>query len=53
MGNIIKEDEIDSIVRELYADLDGKKNIDAVSIYNKPDKGEVRDLVNDLFRVIH
>ena len=53
MGNIIKEDEIDGIVRELYADLGGKKNIDAVSIYNKPDKGEVRDLVNDLFRVVY
>lgn len=53
MGNIIKEDEIDSIVRKVYADLDGNKNIDAVSIYNKPDKAEVRELVNNLFRVIY
>ena len=53
MGNIIKEDEIDRIVRDVYADLDGKKNIDAISIYNKPDKSEVRELVRDLFRVIY
>ena len=53
MGNIIKEDEIDGIVRKIYADLDGKKNIDAVSIFNKPDKAEVRELVNNLFRVIY
>ena len=53
MGTVIREDEIDGIVRKVYADLDGKKNIDAVSIYNKPDKAEVRELVNNLFRVIY
>lgn len=53
MENISKEKEIDDIVQKIYGSLDGTKNIDALSIYNKPDKTEVRELVNKLYRVIY
>jgi len=53
MENISKEKEIDDIVQKIYSSLDGTKNIDALSIYNKPDKTEVRELVNKLYRVIY
>lgn len=52
MSGIIKEYEIDQIVRDIFSDYDGGKNIDAINIYNKPDKAEVRDLVDDLFRIV-
>ena len=53
MENISKEKEIDDIVQKISSSLDGTKNIDALSIYNKPDKTEVRELVNKLYRVIY
>lgn len=50
--SVIREDEIDSIVSTIIADFDGTKSIDAVNIFNKPDKAEVIELVNQLIRVI-
>ena len=52
MSNIIKE-EIDRIVNTIIADFDGEKNIDAKNIFNKPDKAEVIELVDNLIRVIY
>ena len=52
MEEIIKQNEIDGLVRLVLGDFEGGKNIDAVNIYNKPDKEEVRQLVNHLFRLI-
>ena len=52
MSGIIKEEEVDQIVQNIFSDFDGGKNIDAINIYNKPDKAEVRDLIDDLFRII-
>lgn len=52
MSGIIREEEIDQIVQDIFSDFDGGKNIDVINIYNKPDKAEVRDLVDDLFRII-
>ena len=52
MSGIIREEEIDQIVQNIFSDFDGGKNIDVINIYNKPDKAEVRDLVDDLFRII-
>ena len=49
MNKVIREEEIDSIVKNIIADYDGGKTIDAINIFNKPDKSEVRNLVNDLF----
>jgi serine O-acetyltransferase len=48
-----KEKEIDEIVQNIIADFDGKKNIDAVNLFDKPDKAEVIELVDNLFRVIY
>ena len=53
MSNIIKEEEIDRIVNTIIADFDGEKNIDAKNIFNKPDKAEVIELVDNLIRVIY
>ena len=53
MDEIIREDEIDDIVALVLSDFDGGKNIDAVNIYNKPDKDEVRELVDHLFRLVY
>ena len=52
MSGIIKENEVDQIVQNIFSDFEGGKNIDAINIYNKPDKAEVRNLVDDLFRII-
>ena len=52
MGEIIREDEIEKIVGDIISDFDREKNIDAIDIFNKPDKKEVCDLVDDLFRII-
>ena len=53
MSSIIKEEEIDRIVNTIIADFDGEKNIDAKNIFNKPDKAEVIELVDNLIRVIY
>ncbi len=52
MGKVIVEEEIDSIVRNIFKDYEGGRNIDATDIFNQPDKAEVRELVNNLFRII-
>ncbi|MBP5528671.1 MAG: serine acetyltransferase [Lachnospiraceae bacterium] len=51
--SVIREDEIDSIVKTIIKDFDGRKSIDAENIFNKPDKAEVIELVNQLVRVIY
>ena len=53
MNEIIKEQEIENIVRVILDDFDGGKNIDRIDIYNKPDKSKVQDLVKNLFRIIY
>lgn len=52
MSGIINEDEINKIVLNVFKDFEGGKTIDAIDIYNKPDKAEVRELVDDFFRII-
>ena len=53
MSKVIVEKEINEIVQTIISDFDGTKNIDAVNIFNKPDKAEVIELVNNLIRVIY
>ena len=52
MENVIKEKEIGGIVNDILADYQGGKNIDAVNIYDKPDKSEMREMLRDLLRII-
>ena len=52
MENVIKEEEIDGIVEKVLKDFNGGKNIDAMDIFSKPDKSEVRDMIRNLFRII-
>ena len=53
MSKVIVEKEINEIVQTIISDFDGKKNIDAINLFNKPDKAEVIELVNNLIRVIY
>ncbi len=53
MNDIIREEEIAQIVRNIFDDYDGDKNIDRINIYDKPDKAKVHELVDNLFRIIY
>ena len=53
MNGIIVEAEIENIVDTVISDFDGDKTIDAVDIFNKPDKAEVTILVENLLRIIY
>ena len=45
--------EIGDMVKKVLADYDGGKNIDATDIFNKPDRNEVIDIVDNLFFVMY
>lgn len=49
----MKTDEIDRIVKMIISDFDQGKNIDAKNFFNKPDKAEVIELVDNLIRVVY
>ena len=53
MGGIEKDHEINEIVKDIIADFDGGKNIDAKKFFNNPDKTEVIELVQHFFRIIY
>ena len=48
-----REKEIASLVSKVISDYDGGKNIDTTDIYNKPDRNEVIDIINNLFFVVY
>ena len=52
MGDLVKEAEINKIVKDILADFEGGKNIDEIKIFNNPDRLEVRQLVDNMFRII-
>lgn len=52
MGGVIIEREIEEIVENIFADYESGKAIDVIHIYNKPDKGEVRELVQEILQII-
>ena len=48
-----EKDEINSLVSRLLADYDGGKHIDATDVFNKPDRNEIIDIINDLFFIVY
>ena len=52
MADYIKKEEIDAIVERVLSDYEKGRNIDVVNIYNNPDKIEVREIVDNLFRIV-
>lgn len=48
-----REKEIASLVSKVIEDYNGGKNIDATDIFNKPDRNEIIDIVNNLFFVMY
>ena len=53
MNDIIRGEEIEQITRNIFSDLEGGKRIDEINIYNKPNKAEVHELIQDLFGIIY
>lgn len=53
MNDIIRGEEIEQITRNIFSDLEGGKRIDEINIYNKPNKTEVHELIQDLFGIIY
>ena len=45
-------DEIRELVQGIIADIDGTKNIDDIDFFHKPDKAEVREIIDNLFRIV-
>ena len=45
--------EIGELVSNIIADYDGSKNIDTTDIFNKPDRNEIIDIINNLFLIIY
>ena len=48
-----EREEIGALVSKVLADYDGTKNIDATDIFNKPDRAEIIDIINNLFFVVY
>ncbi len=46
-------DEIRKLVLGIIADIDGTKNIDDIDFFHKPDKAEVREIIDNLFRIVY
>ena len=53
MSKQINQEEIGKIVQTIFEDYNGGKIIDEINIYNKPDKSEVQELVNNLFQIVY
>jgi len=49
----IAQNDVEGIVKNIFADYEGGKNIDEINIYNKPDKSEVQALLNNLFQIVY
>ena len=45
MGGIEKDHEINEIVKDIIADFDGGRNIDAKKLFNNPDKTGISETV--------
>lgn len=52
MFDYVNENEIDGIVGRIISDYGQGRNIDAVNLFNNPDKGEVTEIVRNLFKVV-
>lgn len=50
--SMINENEINALVESIFNDYDNGKTIDAINIYNKPDKAEVQHLTNQLLKIV-
>ncbi|MCR5615116.1 MAG: serine O-acetyltransferase [Saccharofermentans sp.] len=53
MDSNVNDNEINEIVKNIISDFDGGKNIDAIKLFSNPDKDEVRELVENFFRIIY
>ena len=53
MDSNVNDNEINEIVKTIISDFDGGKNIDAIKLFSNPDKDEVRELVENFFRIIY
>lgn len=47
-----RTEDVVEMVKTVLNDYENDRDIDQINIYNNPDKGEVRELVRDLFRIV-
>lgn len=52
MSDVVIEKEVAEIVESIFDDYDSGKDIDVIDMFNKPDKAEVRDLVDSLLQIV-
>lgn len=52
MGKLVNNNEIDDVVESIFADYSENKGIDAIDIFNKPDSKEIREIVDNLYKII-
>ena len=52
MSKAAIEQEIDKMVEMIFEDYKKGKTIDAVDLFHKPDKGEIRELVQKLLQIV-
>ncbi len=53
MESIFNQEEIDSLAQSVMADFSRGRKIDDLSIGNKPEKAEIRSLVDGFFRLVY
>ena len=53
MEEIVKQKEVKKIVKDIIADYAQGRNIDEMNLFNKPDKSEVQELVENLFKIVY
>ena len=53
MEEIVKQEEVKKIVKDIIADYAQGRNIDEMNLFNKPDKSEVQELVENLFKIVY
>ena len=52
MSDLVKVEDIDQIVENIFSDYESTKIIDAIDLYNKPDKAEVQNLVHKISQIV-
>ena len=53
MSHIVKSGEVEELVAFILKDYEEEKIIDKIDMFNKPNKAEVIDLINEFFQIIY
>lgn len=53
MKDIVNHEEVDQIVKSIISDFGKGRNIDAINGFSTPDKSEIQELVDNLFKIVY